>query len=96
MQVLPAPGHHRKPAYSGCESLSRVQLFVTPRTVAHQAPLSLEFSRQESWSGLPFPSSGDLPNPAIKPGSPALQEDSSPSAPGKRWVVCFYSLIRQS
>ena len=96
MQVLPAPGRHRKPAHSGCESLSCVQLFVTPRTVAHQAPLSMEFSRQESWSGLPFPSSGDLPNPAIKPRSPALQEDSSPSAPGKHWVVCFYSLIRQS
>ena len=52
-----------------------VQLFVTPWTVAHQAPLSMEFSRQEYWSGLPFPSAGDLPDPGIKPASlesPAL------------------------
>ena len=52
--------------------LSRVQLFATPWTVAHQAPLSMEFPRQEYWSGLPFPSPGDLPNPGIKPESPAL------------------------
>ena len=45
-------------------------------TEAHQAPLSMEFSRQEYWSRLPFPSSGDLPNPGIKPGFPAFQEDS--------------------
>ena len=44
---------------------------ATPWTVAHQAPLSMGFSRQEYWSGLPFPSSGDLPDPGIKPGSPA-------------------------
>ena len=57
-----------------CEvkSLSRVQLFATPWTVAYQVPLSLGFSRQQSWSGLPFPSPGDLPNPGIKPGSPEL------------------------
>ena len=53
------------------KSLSRVRLFVTPWTVAHQAPPSMEFSRQEYWSGLPFPSPGDLPNPGIKPTSPA-------------------------
>ena len=58
-----------------CESLSRVRLFVTPWTVARQAPLSVEFPRQEYWSGLPFPSSGDLPDPGIKPRSPALQVD---------------------
>ena len=52
--------------------LSRVQLFATPWTVAHQAPLSMEFSRQEYWSGLPFPSPGDLPDPGIEPRSPAL------------------------
>ena len=52
--------------------LSHVQLFVTPWTVACQAPLSMGFSRQEYWSGLPFPSPGDLPNPGIKPESPAL------------------------
>ena len=61
------------------KSLSRVQLFATPRTVAYQAPLSRGFSRQEYWSGLPFPSAGDLPNPGIEPGSPALQADSLPT-----------------
>ena len=62
------------------KSLSRVQLFGTPWTVARQAPLSMGFSRQESWSGLPFPSPGDLPNPGIEPGSPALQADALSSA----------------
>ena len=57
---------------------------ATPWTVACQAPLSMEFSRQEYWGGLPFPSPGDLPNPRIKPGSPALQADSlPPEPPGK-------------
>ena len=56
--------------------LSHVQLFVTPRTVAHQAPLTMEFSRQEYLSGLSFPSPGDLPDPGIQPRSPALQADS--------------------
>ena len=46
--------------------------FVTPWTVAHHAPLSMGFSRQEYWSGLPFPSPGDLPNPGTEPKSPAL------------------------
>ena len=59
--------------------LSRAQLFETPWTVACQAPLSKGFSRQEYWSGLPFPSPGDLPNPGIEPGSPALQADSLPT-----------------
>ena len=54
------------------ELLSRVQLFVTPWTVAHQALLSMAFPRQEYWSGLSFPSPGDLPDSGIKPGSPAL------------------------
>ena len=52
------------------KSLSRVQLFATPWTVAYQAPLSMGFSRQEYWNGLPFPSPGDLPDPGIEPGSP--------------------------
>ena len=52
---------------------------VTPWTVACQAPLSMGFSRQEYWNGLPFPSPGDLPNPGIEPGSPALQADSLPT-----------------
>ena len=58
-----------------CESLSRVRLCVTPRTVAHQAPLSMGFPRHEYWSVLPFPSPGDLPDPGIEPRS-ALQADS--------------------
>ena len=66
--------------------LSRVRLFGTPWTVAHQAPQSMEFSRQNYWSGLPFPSPGDLPNPGIEPGSPTLQADALLSKPpGKRW-----------
>ena len=57
---------------------------MTPWTVACQAPLSMEFFRQEYSSVLPFPSSGDLPDPGIEPGSPALQADSLPSElPGK-------------
>ena len=58
--------------------------FVTPWTAAHQAPLSLGFSRQESWSGLPFPSLGDLPNPGTEPVSPALQADSLPLKPVRK------------
>ena len=52
--------------------LSRVRLFATPWIVAYKAALSMEFSRKEYWSGLPFPSPGDLPKPGIEPGSPAL------------------------
>ena len=63
------------------KSLSRVRLFATPRTVAYQAPLSMGFSRQECWSGLPFPSPGDLPNLGIEPISPSLQADALPSEP---------------
>ena len=58
------------------------QLFETPRTVAHQAPLSMGFSRQEYWSGLPFHSPGSLPDPGIEPMSPALQADSLPLSQG--------------
>ena len=66
------------------KSLSRVRLFATPWTVAHQAPQSMGFSRQEYWSGLPFPSPGDLPNPGIESRSPALQADALTSElPGK-------------
>ena len=61
------------------KSLSCVQFFVTLWTVAYQALPSMGFSRQEYWSGLLFPSPGDPPNPGIKPGSPALQADTSPS-----------------
>ena len=64
--------------------LNRVWLFATPWTVAYQAPPSMEFSRQEYWSGLPFPSPGDLSDPGIECGSPALQADTLPSEPPKR------------
>ena len=59
----------------------------TPWTVAHQAPLFMEFSRQEYWSGLPFPSPRDLPNPGMEPGSPALQADSLPTEPSGKLSI---------
>ena len=55
--------------------LSHVQLFATPWTVAHQAPLAMEFLRQEYWNGLSFPPPGDLPDPGIKPASSALASE---------------------
>ena len=60
---------------------------VTPWTVALQAPLSMGFPRQEYWSGLPFPSPGDLPDPGIEPGSPALQAVSLPSEPRRKPIA---------
>ena len=63
------------------KSLSHVRLFAIPWTVAYLAPPSMGFSRQEYWSGLPFPSPVDLPNPEIEPGSPTLQTDALPSEP---------------
>ena len=66
---------------SQSSKLSLVWLFVIPWTVAYQAPLSIGFSRQEYWSGLQFLSTGDLPDPGIRPGSPSLQEESLPSEP---------------
>ena len=71
-------------------SCSLVSDSVTPWPVACQTPLSIEFPRQEYWSGLPFPSPGDLLNPGIKPRSPALQADSFPfELPGK---PVFYNI----
>ena len=66
--------------------------FVTPWTVACQALLPMGFSRQEYWSGLPFPSPGDLPNPGIEPRSPALQEVSLPSEPPRK--PCSLSFLQ--
>ena len=63
------------------KSLSRVQLFATPWTVAYQAPPCIGFSWQVYFSGLAFPSPGDLPGPGIEPWSPALQADALPSEP---------------
>ena len=70
-----------RPLWRKCELLSRVWLFATPRTIFHQAPLSMGFSGQEHWSRLPFPSPWDLPDPGIEPVSPEWQEDSSPAEP---------------
>ena len=85
--------------------LSRVRLFATPWTVAYQAPLSMEFSRQEYWSVLSFPSPGDLPHTGIKPGSPTLQADALPPEPAGKpsdqrcWllgsVLSEYNAIKQ-
>ena len=67
--------------------------FLTPWTIAYQAPPSMGFSRQEYWSGLPFPSPGDLPDPGIEPRSPALHADALPSEPpGKPLGVPLVSL----
>ena len=65
--------------YFKVKLLSRLRLFATPWTVTYQASQSMGFSRQEYWSGLPFPSSGDLPHPGIEPKSPALQAVALPS-----------------
>ena len=82
------------------KSLSCVQLFATPWAVAYQAPSSMGFSRQEYWSGLPFLSPGDLPDPGIKPRSPSLEADALPSElPGKlfpgilEWVAVSFSNV---
>ena len=69
--------------------LSCDQLLAMPWTVDLQAPLFMEFSRQEYWSGLPFPSSGDLPDPGIEPGSPALQADSLPTELLGKPTICM-------
>ena len=70
---------------SMCECMlscfTRVRLFATLWVIAHHSPLSVGFSRQEYWSGLPFPPPGDLLNPGIEPASPALQADSLPTEP---------------
>ena len=70
------------------KSLSRVWLFATLWTVAYQVPLLMGFSSQEYWSGLPFPSPGDLPNPGIEPKSPALYADALPSEPPDTFRWC--------
>ena len=79
---------------SEVKSLSRVRLFATLWTVAHQAPLSMGFSRQEYWSGLPFPSPGALPDPGMEPGSPELQTDSLPSEPPGKIIYIKAKIMR--
>ena len=78
------------------QSLSRVPLFVTPWAVAHQAPLSMGFPRQEYWSGLPFPSPGDLPDPGIEQASPVLAGRLFTTViPGKTKILVYYARGRQ-
>ena len=76
------------------KSLS-VQLFVTPWTVACQAPLSMKLSRHECWSGLPFPSPGDLPKPGIEPTSPALAGRFLITEPPRKPTKEYYSPIKK-
>ena len=78
--------------WSEVKLLSCVWLFATPWTVACQAPPAKGFSRQEYWSGLPFPSPGDLPNPGTKPGSPTLQADSLLSQPPGK--LCWEKTVK--
>ena len=75
--------------YGHCEVLPVAQLsdFVTPWIVVYQASPFMEFSRQEYWSGLPFPSPGDHPDPGIEPGSPTLQADALPSKPPGKFIL---------
>ena len=79
------------------QSLSHVRLFVTPWTIACKAPLTMGFSRQEYWSGLPCPPPGDLPDPGIKPPSPALKVDLSSLSPqgslGNYLIPVRYNLL---
>ena len=70
----------REKATVKVKSLSRVRLFATPGTIVYQAPQPMEFSRQEYWNELPYPSPGDLPDPR-EPRSPALHTDTLPSEP---------------
>ena len=75
------------------KSLSHIRLFATPWTVAYQPSPSMGFSRQEYWSGLPFPSPGDLPDPGIEPRSPALRADALPSEPPGKPILYIKSLL---
>ena len=75
------------------KSLSRIRLFAIPWTVAYKAPLSMGFSKQEYWNGLPSTSPGDLPDPGTEPRSSALKADSLPSEPtGKQFKFTQTSL----
>ena len=72
----------------GQEGLLEKEMATHSSILAWWAPPSVGFSRQEYWGGLPFPSPGDLPDPGIKPGSPALQADALPSEPPGKYNVC--------
>ena len=71
----------------GAQSLSHGRPFVTPWTVAHQALMSMGFSRQEYWSGLPFPTPGDLPKPGIEPAALASPALAGTTPPGKKCSI---------
>ena len=77
-----------------CQLLSVSDSLATPWTAAHHAPPSMGFSRQEYWSGMPFPFPGDFPNPGIKPGSPALQADALSSEPPGKSHTEIYLLLK--
>ena len=77
------------------KSLSRVRLFANLWTAAHQAPPSMGFSGQEYWSGLPFPSPGDLPDPGVKPRSPALQAATREDGYQRYWVPSYSIWLAQ-
>ena len=100
MQIPQVTGRS-KPNLSPCVLVAQLCLTLCdPWTVAHQAPLSMEFSRQEYWSGLPCPSPGNLPNPGIKPRSPTLQADSLlfelPAKPNSSLEQCnFYLSLKK-
>ena len=86
----------RQPVTFSVQSLSRARLFETPWTVAHQAHLSMEFSRQEYWCGVPYPSPGALPDPGIGARSPELQADALPSEPPEKpHILDTYMLMSE-
>ena len=96
MEVEASRGIDNKQGGMCAQSLSPVQLFGTPYTVAHQAPLSMGFFRQEYWSGLPLPSPGDLPNPGINPVSPALAGGFFTTEPPGKPIAVITQLLNTS
>ena len=86
--------NHYYPRLVKVKSLSRVRLIAIPWTVAHQAPPSMGLSRQEYWSGLPFPSPGDLPKPGIEPRSDTLQANALPVEPQGKPSVLIESKVK--
>ena len=100
---LPPQGDPRRSVSEEAERASReesvnrsvVSNSAIPQTVAHQAPLSMGFSRQEYWNGLPFPSPGHRPDPRIESGSPTVQADSLSDPPGKPQLHAYFLLLLQ-
>ena len=95
--MSPYNSDHLEPVKKKDSAKSCLTLMI-PWTVAHQAPLSMGFSRQEYWSGLPFPSPGDLPDPGIEPRPPALQADAllTMPRPVTLWITMKWSEVAQS